>query len=227
MRTNRDDVLVHPNAIVRLFYKGVKRLGAEKMLKERAYSITREAWIGSVFLLGIRELTGTTWWLRVNKEESAAQDLFAHSYEEIDKKRTKQNILSIQVSTHQKFDHGNVFDGIKRKLENVDLKGCILVCYLMRDELIKWSNLNKQLLALSPTPSEIWIIGNVGKLTYGIFKAYPNVCDTYINLNNNYQNPEEKTFLHPYPHRAFRKGDLFEPLGKIIHLKPDFTFEDL
>jgi hypothetical protein len=225
MRTNRNDIWVHPNAIIRLFDKSVKLLGNKPLLKNRKYAPLREAWIASVFLLGIRELSKKTWWLRVNPEENDVGDLFAWSYVEMSQNQTDAQTLSIQVFTHRKTDSGNVYDGIKRKLNNRDLKGCKLVCYLMKDELIKWDYINNQIKSLSPKLGEIWIIGNIGNRRMGVFNIFPNKQNTSINLDNNYQTIDEKTFIFPF--RGLRKGKIFERLGSMVHLKPDFTFEDI
>jgi hypothetical protein len=226
MRTNRNDIRVHPNGILRLFDKSVEAIGAESMLTGRTYSVTREAWIGSVFLLGLKQLTGIIWWLKVNPIEASAEDVNAASYKQINKRKTEESTISIQVFTHRKTDNGSVYDGIKRKMQRVDLKGCILVCYLMKEERIRWRELNQQLKSLSPNASEIWIIGNVGGRRYGVFQVYPFVGKpAYVNPDENYQEANEPTFIYPY--RAFSKGNEFENLGKTILLKPDFSFEDM
>lgn len=227
MRIDKSNIWVHPNAIIRLFDKSVKKLGKNELLNKRTYLVTRETWIGSVFLLGVRELTGRTWYLRVNPEQSAIEDLFACSFVEVDKTRTQKELAPIQVFTHQKSSIGGVFDAIKRKLEETDLKNCFLVCYLMKNERIILKELNKKLQSISPQLAEIWIIGLVNPVDriMRVFKAYPNILTTLIDLNKNYQTSEEKTFIYPFFGR--RKGSLFEPLGKKIHLKPDFIFEEI
>lgn len=228
MRTNRDDILIHPYRVVRLFDMSAQHIDLEKLLKDSKYTAIREAWIGSVFLLGVRKITEKTWWIRVNPIEAAAEDLFAASYEEIAKDKTEQKTLSIQVFTHRKTDQGNVFDGIVHKLRkrNIDLRNCILVCYLMKDELIQWQELNKELKKLSPDVAEVWVIGNVkkGKRTYGVFKVYPDVIPVSVDLDETHQTPEEKSFI--LPSRGLRKGELFERLKGSLLLKPDFSFEE-
>ena len=232
MRTNRDDILVHAGAVLRMFDNAVQDIGASQLLENRDYSVTREAWIAAVYLAGLRVITEKPWWLAVNTVENSEEDIIGYTFTQVDEKRTKKEKLPIQVFERTENSPGDVFQSIKRKLEHTDLTDCSLVCYVKRPEFIKLDVLSESLASINPNPRvrDIWLIatraGDGRKMS--IVKLYPDFSGRtlVIDLDAEHQDQtSEKTFLYPF--RGVRKGDKFEKTGKSILLKPNFTFEEL
>lgn len=226
-RNNRPDILVHANAVIRVFDIGISSVGGSAMEKNPAYYITREAWIAAVYLLALSQITNKGWWLLINPEENSEKDSTAYSFVEVSLKRTDRQELPIQVFTRPETMTNVIFDSFKDKLE-ADLSNTSLVCYSNKSEKIDLIDLTQKIKQLSPKVRDCWIVGNRpgSPRIKVIIQVYPNVHKPVeVNLDTNYQKPEEKTFLQPY--RGPRNGDLFEPLGKTILLKPNFDFEEL
>lgn len=229
MRTNRSDILVHPVVVVKLIDHTTQQVEPSKVIRDRTYAITREAWIAAVFLLGLKKITQKTWWLRVNPEENSAEDIYATSYKPINISGSIQYILSIQVFRHTDHDKGSVIEGIKKKLKKTDLSNCILVCYLMKWEFVKWNELHEEIKKSKPSASEIWIIGNVGNRKMTIFQVYPCLNHAEVDLDVVSIPKNEPKFIKPYQvskKESLKKGPYIHPLGKIVVLKPDFRFSD-
>lgn len=231
MRTNRSNILVHPAVVVKLIDHSIQ-YGVEpkKVIKDRTYAITREAWISAVFLLGLKEITKQMWWLRVNPEENSAEDIYASSYKPINESGSIQYVLSIQVFQHTAYNKGSVIEGIKKKLKKTDLSNCVLVCYLIKDEFLEWKKLHEEIKKLKPSASEIWIIGNIGNRKMIIFQVYPYLNHAEIDINAVSISKNEPKFIKPYQvskKESLKKGTYIHPLGKVVVLKPDFSFSDL
>ena len=230
MRTNIDTILVNPNTVIHLMDKSAKLLGGNIMLINRKYSVTREAWISSVLLLGLNKITKKSWWLRVNPQQNAVEDLFGTAFEPIAESASIKKEISIQVFEIRP-NSGTIFSEIKKKIDKHDLKGCSLVGYLMRTEMVLWKELNMKLMRLSPNLNDIWLIGNTGNRKFIIGEVYPHFGHPVeINLNDCYQIPNQRKFIQSIrvsATEASKKGSLIVPLGKTVILKPDFSFEEI
>src|SRR3972149_9022017 len=79
MRTNRDDILVNPQTVIRLFARSYLVLKGD-LLYKREYKVTREAWITSMYLLALQHYKkGRDWWLKPNPEDNSP-DFFCSSF---------------------------------------------------------------------------------------------------------------------------------------------------
>ena len=229
IRTNREDIEIHPKAIIRLMDLSAKHLGSI-VIKGRRYQPTREAWIASVFLFALEKLHNQTWFLRVNPKENAIEDIFASAYIEIpglpgasDRKTSK-----LQVFEYTKHNKNTLIEAVQDKLRS-DLTNCILICYIKTDYKIVWPSLRAELYSKSPKVREIWILGDTGKRKMVIGQVFSQPSAIFLDLDEAHRDKEERTFISPFPvskRVAKSKRSPIQPTGKTILLKPEMLLDE-
>lgn len=149
---------------------------------KRYYSKTREAYPAAIFVLRKILIDGDLWYLRKNDVENSVDDIFARRFEFKEEVIFADQPLSIQVTRIIK-DKSSIVERIKKKAEGSDLRGVSLVCHMIRDEIIVWDELTKQVQKLKLKAKDITVIGNVGESKFIVAQVFPVKIISFVNVD--------------------------------------------
>lgn len=225
-RNNRPEVLVHSNAVIRVFDIGIRAFGGKTMEHEDSFNVSREAWVAAVFLTGRSIFDSQSWYLGINPEQNSVIDSTGYSFLPVDEERTQKYVLDVQIFEHAQSIE-TLADGYNKKLIKHDLRNVSLVCYAKVSGKIRPADIMGKIKDNTSKVRDVWLIGNkpgFPRIKY-VTQIFPTPgFQVEVNLDSNYQKGDP-SFIIPYFGK--RKGPIFEPLGKQILLKPNFEFEEM
>lgn len=163
----------------------------ESIKTKREYSKTREAWIAAIYLIKRMNLENRPWYIRGNDTENSVDDIYALPLDISGPVPMSSGQISIQVVRETNHSPGDVLDTLKKKFE-YDLSGVSLVCYVMKDESINWSEVCKSVRALNPKVNDVTIIGNLGGGRWVANQVYPDFLPGMVDLNESLTIPGPK-----------------------------------
>lgn len=177
----------------------VERLTEEDIKRDPRLVKTREGWIASMYLLFRTLIDDKPWYLRKNETEDSVDDIYGACFYKKDGATYSDGELPIQTFVVNEYS-GSLIDSIKKKFKH-DLRGVVLVCYVMRDESIMWQELMDELSKVRVPASEIVVIGNLGVGTFQVTRISPNFIYKKVHPSNfvwNYPKAVEgQRVLHP------------------------------
>jgi len=228
MNNKTDDMLVHPCTAIKLLERSVKDVGLNKIIRDRFYEKTREAWIASVFLLALRKIEGHPWWFKVNSDKHLAPDIYAYRFIEYEPRKVERQKRLIEVFRWVKTAKTTLLEEIERKIKKNYPSTFTLVCYVMKEEKVELQKIYTTLKKINPNLFEIWIVGTSKEKLRNILvgRIWPEVFSTKINLEEScIKTKDEPKIL--VPHRGYVKNSFYEKIGKVAILKPDFSLENI
>lgn len=157
------EVLMAPKKVIQRMENIVQKHGRERALKSGSFQKAREAWIVSVFMLGVSQKTGRIYWIRENEIPQDDPDIFSYSYrnpEESGEIGVVKEIQPIEVCEYPPQAKQRLADHIKIKLQNKYYHPeTILICYIQRPgEAFKLIDIIKKLTDLQSTVREVWLL---------------------------------------------------------------------
>lgn len=160
------EVLMSPKKVIQRMENIVQKYGRERALKSISFQKAREAWVASVFMLGMGQLTKKTYWIQENAALHDAPDIFSYSYrnpEESHEIGVVREIQPVEVCEYTMHVKEGLSDHIKRKLKDkVYHEETILICYIQRPgESFRIIDAIKGLEGLQTTVREVWILFTV------------------------------------------------------------------
>lgn len=222
MRTNRDDIVVNPLTVIRLFNNTFLSVG-EEIFKSAKYKVTREAWITSVFLFALGKHEHRDWWLKPNKLD-VAPDFYCFTYQ-VSNKYSAQYTRSVEVFEWRKESKFSFIEALKNKISKLVVPEMTVVCYIRKSgRLESIKSLSEKVKLLKPRLKDIWVVASLApnEDNFMVAQIYPDPLRIDIAYDELTNQKEQVSFLHPY--RGKSEKLIYEPLGKKILLTPDFQF---
>lgn len=226
MNTNNQEISVSPYAAIRLFAKTYIHNG-EEIFTSRKYKLTREAWIASMFLLGIRSNSGYDWFFKPEMAGSPDFYCYAFIYDK-EKRGSIRQEVSLEVFEYRNEENEEDFlEALKKiKLNKIVDPNLTLVCYIRRSQVIPSAiELNKELKKIHPKIKEIWYLGNVSSDSriWRITQIYPNTTAIDLDYDEILATKEKHSFIHAY--RGKSDSFEYENTGKKVILTPEFEIK--
>lgn len=224
---NLDNYLVNPYTVIRLFAKTYLSFG-DKILKDRKYKVTREAWIASMFLIALSNDSGTQWWLTPVSDSSGSPDFNCYTLKISTKyKGAEKSRIKLEVFEWRKSDPSEEFiSALQRiKLNKIIDPEITLLCYIKDDGLIPpATELNSRLKLINPNIKDIWYLGDVSldAKIWRVTQIYPNLMAIDIDYDEILNTKEQHSFIHTY--RASGEKIEFELTNQQVILTPEFEF---
>ena len=226
---NKDEeILINPHTAIRLFARTYLSFGNE-VLEKRKYKITREAWIASMFLIGISKETQSAWWLAPVTDKSGSPDFNCYTFvRNTLKESTDKPRIKLEVFEWRKEQAETVFiDALKKiKLDKIIDPQITIVCYVRRGAVLPPAvELNSQLKKISPNVKDIWYLGDVSSdaKIWRLTQIFPNTLAIDIDSDEILQTKEERSFVHAYRGKSDKIE--FETTGKQVQLSPEFDIQ--
>jgi hypothetical protein len=224
MSIDQIEILVNPYTAIRLFAKTYLSIG-ETLFTDRKYKITREAWIGSMFLLALKNQSDEEWYFKP-ETISGSPDFYCYTFLH-DKSRggSIKPEIKLEVFEWRKEEKEKDFiEALKRiKLDKIIDPQITIVCYIRRNEKIPPAiELNKRLKEIKPKVKDIWYLGDVtpDSKTWRITQIYPNTLAIDLDYDQALTIKEEHSFIHSFRGKSDKLE--YEPTGKQVRLTPTF-----
>lgn len=223
-----DEILVNPQTSIRLFSRTYLAFG-ETVLEDRKYKVTREAWIASMYLLGISKVTNSDWWLTPVSDKSGSPDFNCYSFlRNASNKFTERSMIKLEVFEWRKEKkEADFLKALKKiKLDKIVDPQITIICYVRKDTVLPPAvDLNSQIKQISPKVKDIWYLGNTsidGKM-WRLTQIYPNTLAIDLDYDEILQTREEYSFLYGYKGKSDHVE--YEPTEKQVLLTPEFEIK--
>jgi len=224
------EILVNPITAIRLFAKTYLTY-REKLLNDRKFKVTREAWITSMYLLALEKNSSEKWWLAPVNDKSGSPDFNCYSF--VRKSNIPGNIRQIrkvEVFEWRKEEKENDFvEALKEiKLNKIIDEELTLVCYIRRDiNLPSLVSLHEQLKNTSIHVMDIWYLACVDNESkkWKVSQIYPNLMTIDLDYDEVLNLKEERSFINCY--RGKSNEFKYENTDKKVLLTPEFELKEL
>lgn len=151
------DLMMSPNFAISRFEKVIAKYGSKESLSGR-FKKEREAWITSVWALGLREITNQRYWIEIETRE-LTPDCKVH---QIDQSSGNNHILTRHVEVVEWEQHRNeVVDVIIQKCAKAYPQYFTLLVFARNGKEIRVPDLLQEMQALTVPFWEIWLLGRV------------------------------------------------------------------
>lgn len=130
------DVLMSPGKVTQRMSNIFQKYGPERAAKSVSFQKAREAWVASVFLLGLSQINKKTYWIQENKVPQEDPDVFGVNYRnrEDGKRGVVKEIQPIEIFEYPPEAKLGLSEHIVKKLKNKAYHPeTIAICYLRRD----------------------------------------------------------------------------------------------
>lgn len=220
-----EEIFVNPYTAIRLFARTYLAY-RDTIFTDRKYKITREAWIASMFLIGLGKNTSSDWWLTPVKNDGSP-DFRCCSFTRNTKGNfTNISTIKLEVFEWRKEQNENDFlEAIKKiKLKKIIDPQITLVCYIRRSNLVPPAVLlNSQIKDINPKVKDIWYLGDVtgDAKTWRITQIFPNTLAIDIDYDSILKTKEIYSFIHAYMGKTEKLE--YEPTDKKVLLTPEFN----
>lgn len=174
-RINKDDIYISPVVLVQLFDNTRKEVG-NKVFTSRKYKVLREAWIASLFSIGLSTYEGGVWWLRPNPEDDAP-DFFAFNTRKFEGADYLEGVnASFEVFEWGKNSQEPLIEAIRNKIKDWKAESVSIICYASKEnQKINFKEIYEELKNDKINVLDIWILVKVDDLdTHCIFRVYPD-----------------------------------------------------
>lgn len=224
MSTNIEEILVNPYTAIRLFARAYLAIG-DQLFTDRQYKVTREAWIGSMFLLALNRQSGDEWYFRPERV-SGSPDFYCYTFQyDANRGGSIKPEIKLEVFEWRKEEGEKDFiEALKKiKLNKIIDPQITIVCYIRRNETIPPAvELNKLLKTIHPKVKDIWYVGDVtpDSKTWRITQIYPNTLAIDLDYDEVLTTREQHSFIHSYRGKSDKLE--YEPTGKQVRLTPTF-----
>lgn len=171
---NSSDVLMAPKKIIQRMENIIQKYGSERALKSGSFQKAREAWIASVFMLGMSQRTDRIYWIQENEVPQDDPDIFSYSYrnpEQPGEIGVVKEIQPVEICQYPIQVKKRIAEHIKTKLKNKYYHPeTILICYILRPgEAFKLIDIINGLTDLQTTIREVWVLFNLAGLPVSNF----------------------------------------------------------
>lgn len=224
MRTNREDIYIHPKAAIRLFNDSYRAFGTQVLTSSR-FKVSREAWITSVFLYTLGRAEGREWFLRPNPKDEAP-DFYCCTFTK-ETKGVVQYIREVEIFEWRKESDNDFIKSLhERKIKRLVVPKITLVCYVRKPGPFgPIKSLSEQINGLKPKVMDIWILASTlpDESRYIVSQLYPHLAAFNFDYNEVLGEKEKVSFVRGF--RAGKADDIeFQPFGKVL-LTPEFQFK--
>jgi len=164
------DWLMSPNEAIRRFEIVIAKHGLPQVWSSR-FKHEREAWITAVWALGLREITGSEYWIEVETKDPPDCKVryvdSSHGYNQ----RGTINVEIVEWDPHRP----DVMDVIIPKCANKYPRDFILVVFVRNGKPIGANAVHQAVKSLAVPFKEIWVLGlvSVEGAKYHMFAAHP------------------------------------------------------
>lgn len=222
-----NEILVSPYTAIRLFAKTYLRF-KEQTFTDRRFKVTREAWIASMFLIGLNKHSKSEWWFSP-VTDSGSPDFNSYSFVRSSKGDfSERQLRKLEVFEWRKEDNEAIFI---KALERIKLKKIVdpeitILCYIRRNTVIPPAiKLYSELKEINPKVKDIWYLGDVSKDSsiWRVTQLYPNTLAINLDYDEILNTKEDHSFLHAYRGKSDKVE--YEPTGKQVLLSPEFKFK--
>ncbi len=222
------DILMAPRKVIQRMDNIVQKYGREKALKSNSFQKAREAWVTSVFMLGLSQRTSVTYWIEENPIPQDDPDLSVYSYRnpsgpgEIG---VVKEIQPVEVCEYPPQGKLGLVEHIKNKLKNKYYHPeTILICYIHRPgEAFKLIDIINGLDDLQTQIREVWLLYHLAdqqETDFSIGRVYLRGLkfpEMFLDYHGNYAElckiPQPE-FLKD--HRGVDKTVTVEPLKEFV-----------
>ncbi|MBI4008985.1 hypothetical protein HY357_02025 [Candidatus Roizmanbacteria bacterium] len=168
------DVLMSPRKVIERMENIIEKYGISRAIKSVAFQKAREAWVASIFMLGMSQLSKKTYWIQENSIAHEAPDIVACSYRNPTNPQERgvvKEIQPIEVSEYTKYSNQVLPLFIKKKLKDKFYhEETIVVCYVRKPGYhLKIMEIINQLSDLSTSVREVWILFTTDKIPLSNF----------------------------------------------------------
>ncbi|SRR5258706_3663680 len=186
MRLTANNSYFSPASMISTWLSILDIYGDKAPLTESRYKSAREAYITSLFCLGLQKQTGVHYWLRATLDGSTPDSIIIsfHSIHEM----SKIEILPLEIFEWEQHSKIDLFEAIKNKLRNKNYPpNYILLCYCHgRTDETDLSDVAARLQSLEISVCEIWFLANILNNLHefdfhGLAKLYPTRHEIYFN----------------------------------------------
>lgn len=228
-KKSNEEVLVNPITAIRLFKNVFLDVG-DLILRDRKYKVTREAWIGSMFLLAIKKQFNQEWYFRPETKDGSP-DFYCYTFiYNVEKGGSIRPEIKLEVFEWRKEDgESDFFEALKKiKLGKIIDPNLTLVSYVRRGTILPPAIvLNEKLKKLKPKIKDIWYIGDVtpDSKIWRVTQIYPNTIAIDLDYDEILSSKEDHGFVYSY--RGKSKGVEYEHAGEKVLLTPEFKFDEV
>ncbi len=139
----------------------IEKYGLETVLRKSIFKHEREAWIGGVFLLGLRDADKREWWIEI-ETEAATPDIYGFFLDTIDvgisKKGIRRNVMNIEIVEWEPHGAG-ILDLIGDKCKKAYPADYSLLVYVRRGgEVLNYQVIFEELKKVKVPFLQIWIL---------------------------------------------------------------------
>ncbi len=225
---NTENYLINPYIAIRLFAKTYLATG-DKILKDRKYKVTREAWIASMFLIALQKHSKVDWWLTSVSDSSGSPDFNCFSLVMSKSKRgAEKQHIKLEVFEWRKSNHEeDLISALKKiKLNKIIDPEITILCYIKNGGSIPPATiLNSQLKKINPKVKDIWYLGDVSldAKIWRVTQIYPYLLAIDIDYEEILTKKVEHSFIQTY--RASSNSIEFESSNQQVVLTPEFEME--
>lgn len=221
------EILINPYTAIRLFAKTYLHIG-EKLLTDKKYKRTREAWIASMYLISLKKESGQEWYFKPENRDGSP-DFYCYTFIYNEQKGGSiKPEMKLEVFEWGKEDNEKDFiKSLNRiKLNKIIDPSITLVCYVKKDAVLPPAvELNKEIKKINPKVKDIWYLGSVSQDSkfWRITQIYPNTLAIDIDYDEVLRTKGEHGFISAYRGKSNKLE--YEPTGKQVLLTPEFEIK--
>lgn len=163
------EVIMSPRKVIQRMENVIEKHGRERGLKSVGFQKAREAWITSVFMLGLSQRTRVIYWVQENDKLHDDPDVFVYSYREPSEPGeigVVKEIQPVEVCEYPVQAKLDLTEHIKKKLHNKQYHpATILICYIQRPgEAMRLIDIINGLADLQTSVREVWLLFTLADL---------------------------------------------------------------
>lgn len=227
---NSGDVLMSPRKVIQRMENIFQKYGRNRAIKSVRFQKAREAWVASVFSLGLSQHSHKTYWMQENKALHDAPDIFAYSYRnpsEPGEIGVVKEIQPLEVFEYTIYTKIGLPEHIKNKLKDKSYHPeTITICYVRRpEEELRLIDVINGLKDLKTSVREVWLLFTLDKLPLSNFMIarvymretkYPEMLLSYKGDYAELCKAYQQDFLQDNHGDKIEKTVKLTPSGKLI-----------